>query len=238
MEHTTTLISKKEIANGTMEFSFKKPEGFSFRAGQSVDITILNPSETDKEGDTRAFSIAASPSEENIIIATRIRDTAFKRVLREGEEGLEVEIKGPFGSFALHQNEARPAIFLAGGIGITPFRSIIKDATERGLPHKLFLFYSNRISEDAAYLKEIEELAGQNSNFTAVNTMTSLEGADSWEGETGYINMDMVSKYVPQKENAVYYSAGPMAMVSSMRKFLEESGVSDDDIRTEEFAGY
>lgn len=238
MEYTTTLISKKEIANGTMEFSFKKPDGFSFKAGQSVDITIPNPPETDKEGDTRAFSIAASPSEENIFIATRMRDTAFKRVLREADEGLEVEIKGPFGSFTLHQNEARPAIFLVGGIGITPFRSIIKDATERELPHKLFLFYSNRTPEDAAYFKELEALNGRNPNLTVVNTMTALDDADAWEGERGYIDMDMVSKYVPQKENAVYYSAGPMAMVSSMRKFLEESGVSDDDIRTEEFAGY
>lgn len=238
MDYKSTLTSKKEIANGTMQFSFKKPEGFSFKAGQSVDVTIPNPPETDKEGDTRAFSIASSPSEENIFIATRMRDTAFKRVLRDVEEGLEVEIKGPFGSFTLHQDEARPAIFLVGGIGITPFRSIIKDATERSLSHKLFLFYSNRTPADAAYIKELEELAEQNPNLTVVNTMTALEDTDLWEGERGYINMDMVSKYVPQTESVIYYSAGPMTMVSAMRKFLEEAGVSDDDIRTEEFAGY
>jgi ferredoxin-NADP reductase len=239
MNYTSELISKEAVAEGTMAFHFKKPEGFEWKAGQSIDLTLINPPETDSEGNTRAYSIAAAPHEGYISIASRMRDTAFKRVLKNAELGLPVEIAGPFGSFTLHEKQSRPAIMLVGGIGITPFYSILKDATEKMLPHKIFLFYSNRRPEDAVFLEELAKIAQQNSNFVFVPTMTGMEKSSfAWSGEKGHITKEMIEKYISDRTDAIYYSAGPQAMVASMRKILNEMGVSDDDIRTEEFTGY
>lgn len=239
MNTHSELISKEIIAEGTMMFRFKKPEDFTWKAGQSIDLTLINPSETDTEGNTRAFSIVAAPHEADLVIATRMRDTAFKRVLKNALAGLEIEIAGPFGSFTLHQKETRPAIMLVGGIGITPFISMIKDATEKKLPHKMYLFYSNRRPEDTAFLDELRRLEEENQNFTLIPTMTDMDNsALKWTGEKGFITSEMIEKYVPERTEAVYYSAGPQAMVAAMRKMLNEMEVSDDDIRTEEFPGY
>lgn len=238
MKYTTTLKDKREVAEGTMEFTLQKPEGFVFKAGQYMDVTLIKPSETDEEGNTRTFSITAAPHEDHISFATRMRDTAFKRVIKAMNSDTELTVDGPIGSFTLHQNVARPAVFLVGGIGITPFMSILKDATERKLEHKLYLFYSNRRPEDTAFFTELKELAQKNQNIVFIPTMTDMEkSAEKWEGETGYINKDMIEKYV-KEASAIYYTAGPEAMVGAMRKILAEMQVSDDDIKTEEFAGY
>jgi ferredoxin-NADP reductase len=237
--HKTKLLAKKLIAEGTMEFDFERPEGFTYQAGQTIDLTLIEPPETDREGNSRTFSLASAPHEPVLKIATRLRDTAFKRVLKEMPEGSELSLEGPFGSFLLHENESRPAVFLAGGIGITPFRSISLDAAERALPHKISLFYSNRRPEDAAFLKELQSLPGKNPNFTLVATMTDMEkSAVPWEGERGYINAQMLERHLPQGASPVYYLAGPQGMVTALRTMLNDTGVSNDDIRFEEFAGY
>src|SRR5262245_8721351 len=124
------LKSRREIAEGTMAFHFEKPPGFSFKAGQALSWTLVDPPETDAEGNTRNFSIASAPGEADLMIATRMRDTAVKRALKTIPLGTEVRIVGPFGSLILHQNTARQAVFLAGGIGITPFRSMLWQAAE------------------------------------------------------------------------------------------------------------
>lgn len=235
----SSLTYKKEIAEGTMLFAFKKPEGFTHTAGQSVDITLINPPETDAEGNTRAYSIACDPSSPDIIIATRMRDTAFKRTLRDMEVGTHVEIKGPFGSFVLHEKHSRPAVFIAGGIGITPFNAMIHDAAARALPHRLVLLYTNRRPEDAAFLDELSELSAKTPNFTFVPTMTEMEKSSRpWSGATGHIDAALIGAHVDQSEEPIFYLAGPAGMVKAMRQVLQEMGVSTDDIRTEEFSGY
>jgi ferredoxin-NADP reductase len=236
MKYTTKLIRKEEIAQGTMAFHFEKPDGFTFKAGQFLDWTLLNPKENDGEGAMRAFSIVSAPSEADISFATRMRDTAFKRNLQGGED-IQMSIDGPIGSFVLHQNAARPAVFLIGGIGITPVYSIIKEALANNLPHNLYLFYSNRTEKDSAFLKELAHLSEQHKNFIFVPTLTEEEG-DEWKGEKGFINHDMVKKYIPDLSTAICYIAGPQKMVTAMRTLLEELAVSEDEIRTEEFSGY
>lgn len=235
----TTLIGSETVAEGTMLFKFEKSKGFSYKPGQTVDVTLINPPETDAEGNTRAFSLASSPADTYLAIATRMRDTAFKRVLKNMTPGTELKIEGPFGDLTLHENTKRPAVFLAGGIGITPFHSMCVDAAERKLPHKITLFYSNRRPEDAAFLEELKYLPEKNPNFTFVGTMTEMSASSrEWDGEQGYINAAMLSKYIDQASMPIYYIAGPAAMVAAMRTMLNESGVSNDDIRTEEFTGY
>jgi ferredoxin-NADP reductase len=239
---TTYLVKlkdRRQVAERTMAFQFEKPEGFTFKAGQSIDMTLINPSETDGEGNGRAFSIASAPDEGMLLVATRMRDTAFKRVLGTMSIGSQVKIEGPFGNLVLHNNQARAAVFLAGGIGITPFRSILLRAAREQLSHRLFLFYSNRRPEDAPFLEELQVMQRHNLNYTFVATMTDMGRSHlPWQGETGVINQEMFAKYVMSVVSPIHYLAGPPGMVRAMRTLLSSMGVDDDDIRTEEFAGY
>jgi len=237
------LLEKKHIAEGTIAFIFEKPNGFPLRAGQHVRMTLIDPPETDSEGNSRFFSLANSPGEADLVIALRMRDTAFKRVLGSMPIGdkvrIETLLKSPHGSFALHDDASKPAVFLIGGIGIVPAFSMIKDALERKLPHPLFLFYSNRRAEDAPFLDELETLAKQHPSFTLVATLTEPEKeASSWRGETGHIDHAMIQRYVDDLTSPIYYIAGLPDMVSAMKTVLTASGVSKDNIRAEEFTGF
>ncbi|HSD98299.1 MAG TPA: FAD-dependent oxidoreductase [Patescibacteria group bacterium] len=229
------LINKEEIANETMAFHFEKPEEFAFKAGQFGDFTILNPSETDEEGNVRGFSLSHAPYETDLMITTRMRDTAFKRVLKNLSIGTEVKLDAPYGSFTLHKTETTPAVFLTGGIGITPVRSIIAQASHDKLPHKITLFYSNKTPEDTAFLQDLQSFAKENPNFIFVPVMTRDE---TWQGEKGHITKDMLTKYIPDLTTPLYYLSGPASMVATMRQILTDAQVNEDNIRTEEFSGY
>jgi ferredoxin-NADP reductase len=235
----TRLKEKKYVAEGTMAFYLQKPEGFRFEAGQYVDVTLISPSETDAEGNIRSLSIASAPADEHLLVTTRMRDTAFKRVLRTIAFDTEIQLDGPLGSFTLHKNSSKPVVFLAGGIGITPFFSIIRHAEKEKLPHKLYLFYSNRRPEDTAFMKELLDSEKGNPNFRFIPSMTEMnKSTQSWSGEVGFISGEMLAKYVPTLQGPIYYVAGPPAMVTAMRKTLTAAGVDEDDVRVEEFAGY
>ena len=239
--YTTKITAQKIIADGTMVFYFQKPAGFQYTAGQYVDLTLSNPLETDADGDRRSFSLSSAAQEPELFIATRMRDTAFKRVLKSMPVGSVVQISEPMGSFTIHNNAEKPAVFLAGGIGITPFYSMVKDAAYRKLPHHITLFYSNKRPEDSAFLQELIDLQKENSNYKLVATMTEMDKSkQSWTGETGFITKEILDKHLKAKETnkAIYYIAGPPAMVAAMRNMLNESGVDTDNIRTEEFSGY
>jgi ferredoxin-NADP reductase len=237
--YKTRLKRKQEVAYGTMAFFFEKPEGFSYKAGQFADYTLINPSETDAEGNTRGFSLMSAPYEDDLALATRMRDTAFKRVLRAMDVGTELTLDAPYGSFTLHNNTSIPAVFLTGGIGVTPVRSIVLQAVHDVRPHRILVFYSNRRPEDAAFLEELTRLQPSKPNYSFVGTMTQMEQSDrEWHGETGFITEAMLLKYVDDLSLPIYYVDGPPAMVSAMRKLLADAGVDDDNIRTEEFTGY
>jgi ferredoxin-NADP reductase len=173
------------------------------------------------------------------MVATRLRDTAFKRVLKIVPLGTAVKIEGPFGNLTLHNNAARPAVLLAGGIGITPFRSILFRAAKEKLPHRIFLFYSNRRPEDAPFFEALQALEKENSNYKLIATMTGMEDSHKeWHGESGLINQELLARYLQNAVSPIYYIAGPAGMVKSLHTMLNEAGVDDDDIRTEEFVGY
>lgn len=243
VSYEVALKSKKQIAEGTMAFVFEKPEGFKFRAGQHIRMTLINPPETDSEGDSRFFSLASTPQEKDLLIAMRMRDTAFKRVLKNlqigGKVKIQMRLDNPHGSFTLHEDASKPAVFIIGGIGIVPAYSMIKDATERKLSHKIFLFYSNRRSEDTPFLEELQSLAKRNSNFKLIATMTEMDkSARSWKGETGKIDLSMIKKYVDDLESPIYYISGLSDMVSAMKKMIIDTGVNEDNIHAEEFTGF
>lgn len=238
------------MTEGTMAFYFEKPDGFDFIAGQYMTVALIKPPEMDDEGESRFLSIASAPHEKYLMVATRMRDTAFKRVLKNLPSGSEIKINGPEGLFYLHKDFSKPAVFLIGGIGITPVFSILKNAAYEKLPHKLFLFYSNKRPEDAAFLKELQNLAMKNKNFRLVATVTAPTQGRSpdqsvgknskipWQGETGFITKEMIQKHIKDLNSPIYYMSGPPAMVKAMRDLLEKIGVSDDSIKFEEFTGY
>lgn len=173
------------------------------------------------------------------MVATRMRDTAYKRVLRSAPEGLELKMDGPTGSFVLHENAAKPAVFLAGGIGITPFLSIVRQAAKEEMRRAFYLFYSNRRPEDAAFLGPLGNHFGGHPHLHFVPTMTEMdESQRPWRGERGYIDRPMLRRYVSDLRGPIYYIAGPPAMVSAMRRMLTSAEVDEDDVRTEEFSGY
>lgn len=135
----------------------------------------------------------------------------------------------------LHKDPSHPAVFLAGGIGITPFMSIIKQAVHDNATHQLYLFYSNRSQADAAYLDELQQIATQHQNVKIIATMTDDQ---NWQGEKGYITVDMIQKYVGSLEGPIYYIAGPLAFTDSMIKMLTDKEVDSLFIRSEDFNEY
>ena len=237
--HETRLVRRETVAEGTMAFYFSKPSQFRYQAGQSVLVKLSNPPETDNEGDARTFTIASAPHEPELMVATRMRDTAFKRVLKTAPMGTAVTIDGPNGEMVLHDDPARAAVFLAGGIGITPFLAMARHAANEGLPHRLYLFYSNRRPEDAAFLPELQRMEQLNPNYRLIATMAEPEkSAQRWPGETGFIRPEMLERHLSDTTTPIYYFAGPPAMTMAMQKMLEDSGISEQAMRYEEFYGY
>jgi len=230
----TRFIGGETVAESTMRFVFEKPEGFAYAAGQSIDLTLVSPRETDGLGNMRPFTLSSSPDDEHLAITTRMRDTAFKRTLGAMTPGTAMKVDGPFGELTLPENADRDVVFLAGGIGITPFYAMSRHAATHALPHRIALFYTNRTPEGAAFLTELAELS--NPNFSFIPTMTSMDAA--WSGERGRIDAALLARHLPEPTNPLYYIAGPMSMVSALRGVLNGNGVKDADIRTEEFTGY
>jgi ferredoxin-NADP reductase len=238
-EYTSRLVERREVAERTVAFHFEKPAGFTFIPGQFGEITLRAPKETDAEGNTRAFSIASAPDEPTVMVTTRLRDTAFKRTLAALPLGSEVTLKGPFGDLVLDQDHSRPAVFLTGGIGITPFRSIVVDAAHRRLPHPIVLFYTNRRPEDAAFLSELQALERENPNFRMVPTMTQMgHSKRTWRGEVGKVDQPMIARHLKEGGSPIYYIAGPPGMVKGLQSVLRSAGVDDSAVRHEEFDGY
>jgi ferredoxin-NADP reductase len=231
------LAGREPLAEGTLAFRFEKPAGFGFKAGQAVMLELLDPPPVDGQK-RRTFSLVSAPFESTLTIATRMRDTAFKHALKALPDGASVKIVGPIGQFTL-ADAARPAVFIAGGIGITPFMSMLRQAAKDRFPQRLLLLYSNRRPEDAAFLGELRELERQNENFRLVATMTEMrKSARKWDGETGFINADLIKRAVDGLVAPAFYVVGPPAMVAALQDTLRGTGIAEENIHTEEFYGY
>ncbi|HLS07856.1 FAD-dependent oxidoreductase [Lentibacillus sp.] len=236
-KQTIKLLRKDKIADDTMAFYWEMPEGFEFKAGQFGDFTLINPDETDDKGNSREFSFVHAPSENELVTATRMRDSAYKRELEKLPEGAEVEFDGPIGNFKLHKTESTPAVFIIGGIGITPIRSMIAEATKQQTSHNMTLLYANSKPKDAPFLEDFRAFEKENPNFKFVPVMTQAD-SDEWNGESGYIDADMLKRYVSDVSEPIYYLSGPGDMVNAMYDMLVEAGANEDNIRAEAFYGY
>jgi ferredoxin-NADP reductase len=233
------LLKIDRPADRTLGFVIQVDEPFAFRAGQSCDLTLVTPRHEDAKGSTRTFSITSAPAESpRLMFATRQTDSAFKRSLEEMAIGTVIEVDGPRGRFVLHDDPARPAVLLAGGIGITPFRSMIKDAVERRLAHAITLIYSNRSRPGAAFFSDFETWSHVKRNFTFVPTLTDPPVAGSSPARTGQIDAALIAQHRGSAAAPMYYAAGPAAFVSAMRRALFDAHVRPSDIQSEEFPGY
>lgn len=221
-----------------MEFTFDPNEPFAYEAGQNVDYELPElAGPDDGKGRIRIFSLVRSPEVGIPTATTRMTGSAFKETLAKYPIGFDVAVTGPNGTFTLPRESRRPVVFYAGGIGITPFFSMVEDATLRKLPHRITLVYSNRAPSSAAYLPDLQALANQNRNFHLVATMTDLAD-EVWDGPVGVVDDLFLIKNVPDLHEAVHYIAGPPGLVGVLRKVLTEAGVEDVFIKTEEFSGY
>ena len=237
-DYQSTLLGRTEVAKGTMAFQFEKPKDFVFKAGQYIDLTLSGSQPGSSNGLTHTFSIASPPSDEEILVTTRVRNTVFKQTISALPIGSRARIEGPMGSFTLHNNTSRPAVFLAGGIGIAPFLSMLSYTTQEKLRHPIILFYANRYLEDAAFIDALWKLERANPRFRFVPTLTRVANNNGWKGKTGHISSEMLLAHVGILRGPIYYIAGPPAMVAATRRTLAGVRVDEDDIRTEEFAGY
>jgi ferredoxin-NADP reductase len=227
--HEVALNGREDVAEGTVAFRFARPARFAFKPGQSVSIALLDPP-AEPNSARRTFSLASAPFEDELVIATRMREgSAFKRALKDLPIGAQVRLTGPLGDMTLHQDAARAAVFIAGGIGITPFMSMLRQAEHDRLEHRLLLAYSNRRSEHAAFLSELKALEQRNARFRLLAAMTDAEGM---------VNEETLKRFAGDAGAPLYYLAGPPAMVEAMKAILARNGVAADDVRSEEFYGY
>jgi ferredoxin-NADP reductase len=237
--YTTRLIDRTEVADGTLAFAFERPAGFEFSAGQYLTITLHDPLYTDEKGNSRTFSIASPPQEAGrLVIATRMTGSALKRSLAEAPLGTPVSIFGPAGDFTLGPDPT-PAVFIAGGIGITPFRSMLLDAATRGLPHRITLVYSNRMLEGAPFHEELANLAKNYAAFAYVPTITEADKSPlPWNGERRLVNAEFLRDHVGDMTAPIFYLAGPPGLVVAATKTVLEAGAAPTHVLAEEFSGY
>jgi ferredoxin-NADP reductase len=233
-----TIKEKREVAKGTLLALFDLGNAeLDYRPGQYFWVELLNAPYQDEKGVRRHITAVTSPSERGVIgLCTRLRESAFKRSLAALAVGAEVEIEPPKGTFVLPEESSRPLVFVAGGIGITPFRSMLRYIQDERLPHRVTLIYSNRDRESAAFLDELEEIERANPNVRLIVTMTEDE---NWSGERRRIDAAFLEDQLGDELNeANYLVAGPPAMAQAVSAELEKAGVDPALIATDGFSGY
>jgi ferredoxin-NADP reductase/nitrite reductase/ring-hydroxylating ferredoxin subunit len=238
-------LHSKENLQGTDVMKFRIARGgIDYTAGQYAFFKLDRIS-GDAKGPIRHFSIASSPTEQDhILISTRIRDTQYKQKLASLKEGAKILVWGPEGDFVLHDDYSKPAVFLSGGIGVTPFRSMIKYATDKQLPIKITMFDSNKNQQNILYKEEFDRWAEQNKNFKVIYAVTEEEQEainSNWSGERGRIGKLMLERHLSKGEigNAIFYICGPPGMLKAMQELLQkEMQIPKDRFKVEAFTGY
>jgi ferredoxin-NADP reductase len=232
------IKEKREVARGTLFVTFDLLGAEAdFVPGQYFWITLVDPPYDDEKGPRRHLSVVTSPNERGVLgLTTRLRDTAFKRSLAELPVGAEVDVEQPKGSFLLPEETDQRYVFIAGGIGITVFRSMLRYIAEEQLPHRVTLVYSNRDRESAAFLDELAELERTNDNIGVVLTMTDDPG---WDGESRRIGPELLRDHLGAELGSFrYLLAGPPGMVDGVSEELRAAGIPDERIAADRFSGY
>jgi len=221
------LTAKKVESTGVVSFIFKPDEPLTWKAGQFLHY-VLNHGATDDRGSDRWFTIASAPYERHVMLTTRLaakKSSSFKKALKGLKLGDIIEVSDLDGDF-LVTDARKQYVFLAGGIGITPFRSILKETAHAGTPLHVTLIYANR-DKVAAYQKELEAMARRNVNLK-IHYLFSPQRIDK----------ETVKKLVPDLKKPHFYVSGPEPMVEGVGKMLQEMGVPKKQIKQDWFPGY
>jgi ferredoxin-NADP reductase len=232
------IKEKQEVAKGTLLVIFDLlGQEVDFEPGQYFFVTLPDIGHQDEKGLRRHITVVTSPNERGVLgLCTRLRDTAFKRSLVELPVGAEVDVEAPKGDYVLPKETDRPYVFIAGGIGITVFRSMLRYIAEEGLPHRVTLVYSNRDRDSAAFLDELSALERDSPNLQVVLTMTD---DPAWQGETRRIDADLLRDHLDGDIGSfTFLIAGPPGMVEAVEGTLRDAGVPEEQVRPERFSGY
>ena len=230
------LVQRETVANNTIKLTFEKPEGMTFIAGQYGGFTLINPAETDEQGNTRRFSLLSPPDHQHLMIVTRVQKSAYKRNLQNMAPGTEIKFAGPTGNFLLHDDVSIPAVLIAGGIGIAPFYSIIKHVLQHQPERRIMLFYGNQTLADSALLDELLQLTHDFPRFSLIHVLANPHA--EWQGEKGFITDETLVKNIADLDKPIFYVCGSPAMVAALRQVLRELQINDDRVKFEDFPGY
>ncbi|MFZ2299585.1 MAG: FAD-dependent oxidoreductase [Candidatus Moraniibacteriota bacterium] len=237
--YTLTLKEICDVADGTRLFVFDKPEGYVFKAGQYVALAVpkVDGIETDMRGLTRSFSIASAPYESELYFAMRQGESSFKKTFWHLKPADTVTVTKAVGFFVLPpENDRRPIVFLAGGIGITPVRSILKQAEHDRSDRHFTLFYANRFAKDAAFANEMKNLSLMHFRFISVLSQ-SEDPCVSTHDERGYLCDTMFEKYLDDVSGCLYYIVGSPQFSDAMGRALTNLGVTKEQCRIDPFTG-
>lgn len=213
---------KQETSNSS-SFIFEKPKEFNFYPGQYLDIEL--PID-DPHGKTRAFTISSSPTEDFLMITPKKGISNFKKYLYSLHPGDIISTSHPVGTFILDETES--AVFLAGGIGITPFRSIINYVLDQKLSTPITLLYLNS-DNNFLFKKELENWQNKLTNLRIIYHPTSTDGP---------FELTQLETIVQLNVNSTFYLAGPPKMVDNFAKMLLDLGIDETNIRYDRFDGY
>jgi ferredoxin-NADP reductase len=213
-------------------FRFPRPAALNYKPGQFLFVTI----KADGKELSKHFSFSSSPTEKTHIEFTKkLSDSDFSSALKALKEGDWARIDAPYGKFTF-EGEHEKIGLLAGGIGITPFKSICRYCTDMRLDTKITLLYGNRTENDIAFRKELETMQQQNKNLKVVFTLNEASG--EWKGATGLITTEMIKKEIPDYKETTFYTCGPPTMVQIMEKLVEQLGLPKTQLKREYFTGY
>lgn len=230
--HEVKLQGHVAVAEGTLAFRFSKPDGFVFKAGQAIRLELIDPPADAGQG-SRTLSLVSAPFEQELMVATRMRDSAFKRALKALPEGAGIRLDGPFGDLTLG-DAGRPAVFIAGGIGITPFRSMLQYLLDRQEARPIVVLYGTERQEDIAY-RDLLDAAWRELGIPTVHAVA--DGA--MRGQyPGHIDAQFMRHAVPDYRERIFYISGPQAMVKAVRRKLQRMGVRRSRIRVDFFPGF
>jgi ferredoxin-NADP reductase/Na+-translocating ferredoxin:NAD+ oxidoreductase RnfD subunit len=224
-----TLKEKKAVSDDIYHLTFSSDKKISFRPGQYLEWT-LGHEKTDGRGNRRYFTIASSPTEESVQLGVKFYEpsSSFKKKLLSLQPGDTIMAGQLAGDFTLPKDPAQKLAFIAGGIGITPFRSMIKDLIDRRERRDIALFYSNRTSAEIAY-RDVFDEAGRVFGMKAIYTVT--DGG-------GRLTADIIKKEIPDYKDRIFYVSGPHTMTNAFEKTLQEMGVARAHIKTDFFPGF
>ena len=213
-------------------FRFPRPTTLNYKPGQYLFITI----KSDGKNLGKTFSLSSSPTEkEHIEFTKKLTDSEFSNTLRKLKVGDWAMIDAPYGKFTFEGENEKIAL-LAGGIGITPFKSICKYCTDMRVTAKITLLYGNRSESDIVFKKELEEMEKQNENLKVVFILN--EASNAWKGATGVIDAELVKKEVADYKERVFYVCGPPPMVQAIEKLIRDLGLPQTQLRLEAFIGH